>query len=177
MGKRLEVSEDFYAEDFIKAASSQRDKRVYVRLLALHHIQQGYSYAAAGKQLCVHWRSVQEWMKRYKLGGLSGLNNRSGQGKKPLLNEGLAQEFKARFVAHQEARAGGRLTGKDAQALLKHWFSVSYSQTSIYRLLHRIGLSWISGRDIHPQADQVAQTDFKKTSSQRYNRRFRTRLN
>ena len=39
-----------------------------------------------------------------------------------------------------------------------------YSVNGIYELLARIGMSWISARSKHPQADINAQEAFKKTS-------------
>ncbi|MDR1335632.1 MAG: helix-turn-helix domain-containing protein [Tannerella sp.] len=32
--------------------------------------------------------SVNHWVKRFKTGGISGLNNKSGQGRKPVLDAG-----------------------------------------------------------------------------------------
>jgi len=176
MGRRLKVEEGFYAEDFLKAASEERDKRVYVRCMALHHVQEGKSAVRVGEQLCVHWRSVQEWVKRYKEKGLTGLGNRPGRGKKPMLSAAVGQDFKRRLLAHQRARAGGRFTGKEARGLLKKWFSIDCSHTSIYRWLHRIGLSWVTGRDRHPATHEVAQVAFKKTSWLPCNKSSRVRF-
>ncbi|MFI0435987.1 MAG: winged helix-turn-helix domain-containing protein [Parachlamydiaceae bacterium] len=37
------------------------------------------------------------------------------------------------------------------------------SNGSLYRLLHRAGLSWMTGRSQHPKADLERQEAFKKT--------------
>lgn len=97
MSRRKEVKAGIEAEEFLKAAGKERDKRVYGRLLALHHVQQGDSYVQVGKKLCVHWRSVQNWVRRYNTKGIAGLGSQPGRGRKPMLTEALGEAFKRRL--------------------------------------------------------------------------------
>jgi transposase len=163
MSHRRLVSPQFYEEDFLKAAKEETDVRVYKRLLGLHHFQQGKSYEEISQMLCVHWRSVNEWIKRYRDGGLKGLKNQKGQGRNFILSESDEAFFKQLFIEAQTLKEGGRLTGEDAQKMLEERLGCSYSLRSTYRLLHRVGLSWITGRDIHPHANHLEQEAFKKT--------------
>ena len=48
-------------------------------------------------------------------------------------------------------KGGGRLMGKDAQEILLEKFNVKLSKNSVYALLHKIGLSWVSSRSRHPK--------------------------
>lgn len=162
MGRTVQVGKDFWTEDFLGAAKTEKDAGLSIRLLALHHVQQKKSYAEIGQMLCIHIRSIQSWVKRYSTHGLQGLERRPGQGKKKCLDKTAEAQFKALFMQAYEQKSGGRLTGKDAQRLLQQHFSHVYSLRTAYRLLHRVGLSWISGRDIHPNADPAAQETFKK---------------
>jgi len=62
----------------------------------------------------------------------------------------------------QHHRQGGRLRSADIQALIKEMYGVDYTLSGIYNLAHRIGLSWITSRSVHPRVDLVAQESFKK---------------
>lgn len=167
MGRPLKVSDKFWTEDFLGAAKEEKNAKAYTRLLALYHAQQKRSYAEIAKLLCIHTRSIHSWVKRYTLAGLEGLERRPGQGRKKCLNQEEEARFKALFMQEYEKKAGGRLTGEDAQRLLEQHFSHAYSLRTAYRLLHRVGLSWITGRDIHPNCDPAAQEAFKKTLMQK----------
>lgn len=48
------------------------------------------------------------------------------------------------------------------QVLLKENFCVDHALPSVYHVLERCGLSWISARSKHPNSDPEAQEDFKK---------------
>ena len=49
--------------------------------------------------------------------------------------------------------------------MLKKKFNAGYSANSIYDLLERLNIVWITGRSIHPKADKEAQEEFKKKVS------------
>ena len=86
---------------------------------------------------------------------------KTGQGRKAQLTLSQEVEFKRLFELKQAESEGGSLTGYDACLLLAAHFT-PLSQSSAYRLLHKVGLSWITGRDIHPKHNAEAQADFKK---------------
>lgn len=161
-GRRLTLSAEFLNEDFLSNSKTAKHPNTCIRLLAMHHIQQGDSLKEAADKVCACDRTVQIWLRNYRAEGLSGLENRPGQGRKPLLSESEAQQFKRMFLQAQAQKEGGRLIAKDAAALLAQHF-VAHKPAAVYTLLHRLGLSWISGRDINPKADGVAQEAFKKT--------------
>ena len=74
------------------------------------------------------------------------------------------QAFKQRIIEEQEKREGGRLTAEDIHTIAAQEFNAHYKHSSsLYPLLHRIGMSWITARSRHPQADPEAQDAFKKT--------------
>jgi transposase len=73
-------------------------------------------------------------------------------------------EFKEAVITAQEEKSGGRIKGTDIQKILLNQFDVEYSLTSVYDLLHRLKLVWISVRSKHPSQDQEIQDNFKKIS-------------
>lgn len=40
---------------------------------------------------------------------------------------------------------------------------MDYHRDTIYRVLKRLGMSWMTGRSQHPKADPEKQNDLKKT--------------
>ena len=72
------------------------------------------------------------------------------------------QELKAAILEQQEQRLGGRMTGYDIQALIEERWEVAYGLSTVYTLLARLNLSWISSRSRHPKQNPEQQADFKK---------------
>ena len=77
----------------------------------------------------------------------------------------LSAEFSEAVISLQENRNGGRVIGEDIVNLVKEKYDVQYSVSGIYKVLSRMGLSWVSGRSIHPKSNLKAQEAFKKTLS------------
>ena len=73
------------------------------------------------------------------------------------------ESFKEEFLEKQKNLSGGRLIGKDALELLSEKYGKRYSKNHIYYVLKKMGLSYISGRSVHPKADKEAQESFKKS--------------
>ena len=109
---------------------------------------------------------VDEWVKRYRQGGLKQLRPKKQPGKKPRLSEAQHKELMARLDAGPLPEAGrSTFTGQDIQKHIEQHFNVLYSLNGVYQLLHRLGYSWLCPRPRHPQSDAAAQEAFKKTSS------------
>ena len=165
-GRPLCLPPEFAQEDFLSAAKSALKGKTCIRLLAMHHLQQGKTQTEAAEQVGTRQQNVQKWLNRYRKSGLQGLTAKTGQGRKAQLTLSQEVEFKRLFELKQAESEGGSLTGYDACLLLAAHFT-PLSQSSAYRLLHKVGLSWITGRDIHPKHNAEAQADFKKTLSTR----------
>ena len=128
------------------------------------HLQAGKEYDEIALFLGVEKETVKGWIKRFRKDGLAGLKESPRSGAKRKLSISQNTEFKASVIALQETREGGRITGKDVQALLQDHFHVNCVLSSVYNYLHRVDLSWITVRSKHPKQDQEKQEAFKKTS-------------
>jgi hypothetical protein len=60
----------------------------------------------------------------------------------------------------QEQRPGGRITGHDIRILLEEQFQVACCLNSVYNLLARLDLVWITVRSKHPKQSQASQDTF-----------------
>jgi transposase len=107
-------------------------------------------------------RAVQDWVYRYRDGGIDALL----PGKKTGRPTKLPRDQEALFLARLKAGptdADGvcTLRGKDAVRILKDEFRASYTLDGAYDLLHRLGYSCLTPRPRHENNDPVAVQEFK----------------
>jgi transposase len=152
------------AHDFHALAKTESHPRTRVRFLGMAHLQEGRDYQEIATALRVPKITVQGWVQRFKAEGLDGLRESPRSGAKRKLAAGREAEFKAAVMGLQEQRPGGRITGHAIRALLEEQFQVACCLNSVYNLLARLGLVWITVRSKHPKQSQGSQDAFKKTS-------------
>ena len=163
----------FSEENFKDLARHASDNRECIRLIGLKLLQRGLSENAVANLLDVHPQAVYKWLCRYREGGVESLKDQGGRGRKNTLTDEQEQKFKSAVLALQEQREGGRIVGRDIKEMLKNDFGVECVGSTVYTLLHKVGLSWRSGRTRHPKSDPEVQEAFKKTSKTRYGKGFR----
>jgi transposase len=118
------------------------------------HLQEGRDYHEIATALRVPKVTVQGWVQRFKAEGLDGLRESPRSGAKRKLAAAREAEFKAAVMGLQDQRPGGRITGHDIRALLEGQFQVDCCLNSVYNLLARLGLVWITARSKHPKQSQ-----------------------
>lgn len=110
-------------------------------------------------------RTVQNWIHAYNQKGLQGLQDVSGRGTRCKLNVDQLQWLRQRIEAGPLSEDGVCvLGGRAIQHIIAHQFKVHYSLSAIYKLLHRLGYSYVSSRPEHPKGDPEARKTFKKKS-------------
>jgi transposase len=117
--------------------------------------------------LRVHETTVHGWVLRFKTAGLDGLKESPRSGAKRKLPADQEAKFKDAVIDLQEQRSGGRITGHDVRTLLEEQFQVNCCLNSVYNLLARLSLVWITVRSKHPKQSQASQDTFKKTFATR----------
>lgn len=136
-------------------------------MLGMAHLQEGRDYHEVAAALRVPKITVQGWVQRFKARGLDGLRESPRSGAKRKLGASQEAAFKAAVLNLQEQRSGGRVTGHDVRFLLAEQFQVACCLSSVYNLMARLGLVWITVRSKHPKQSQAGQDAFKKTSVRR----------
>jgi len=148
--------------DFFQLAKREPHPRKRIRLLALGNLQAGKTKREVINIFHITFPTLREWLLRFISDGIEGLSEKPGKGRKKKLSSDQEEEFRKQVESLQELREGGRVRGQDVQALLKEKFCVDHALPSVYHVLERCGLSWISSRSKHPKSDPKAQEDFKK---------------
>ena len=101
---------------------------------------------------------VDEWVGRYRSGGIDRLRARKQPGNRPALTPQQQAAFKARLLAGPADADGGvcTLRGKDAQRILGVEFGVPLKLSAVYEWMHRVGLSCLKPRPRHRKNDPAA---------------------
>ena len=151
--------------DFKKYIRNEPSGEVKMRLLGLYHVQEGKSCRTTAQMLKVNEKSVQNWVKRFAVGGLEGLQHQPGQGCKKRFNKQDLPQIKAGILALQKTKQGGRVRGEDIKQYLLDQWNIQYKRSAVYALLSQLSIVWISARSKHSASKQETQDAFKKTSS------------
>lgn len=155
--------EEYKHVNFLKMAKKESQSRVHERLLAIHHLCSGKNRieAAAAVGRSDEW--LRAWVLKYHNGGYDMLRAKNYKGTKGYLSKEQEIELKAEILKVQDERNGGRLIGVEIIKLIEDKYKVTYKGTSVYDLLERIGMSWVSSRSKHPKSDEEKQKKFKQT--------------
>lgn len=149
--------------DFAKLAKTERDARARTRLYILNMYKHGKTSKEIAQSLSVNIETAKRTRRRYFQTGLACLRDETRSGRKSKLDPKDIEDFKDLIVQEQASRGGGRLIAEDIRQLAKEHYQVDYSLSGTYKLLKRIGMSWVSVRSCHPKRDEEKQEDFKKT--------------
>ena len=108
-------------------------------------------------------RFVDEWVGRYRRGGLAALTPKRPPGRRSKLGPEQEARLKERLAAGPtDADGVCTLRGRDVVRILEAEFGVKHTIGSIYSVLHRIGYSCLTPRPRHEKNDPVAIAAFKE---------------
>lgn len=159
-----EASEALKLRELIRteANAKQRD-RFRAVLLAIEGEQGG---ELEGDQIALRLgrspRFVDQWLARYRQGGLEALYPRKAKGRPKKLPAEREQAFKSRLLGGPQEADGGvcTLRGADALRILKGEFGVEMKLSGVYALMHRLNLSCLKPRPRHRKNDPQAAADW-----------------
>ena len=162
MPNPLKLPTDFDKYDYSKLARSEKNPKNRIRLLAMANIKAGMTLESIAIVLKIHWKTIQQWLYRFRKEGISGLYVRSTKSKATKLGVDIEKWISQFMEALYSSPVGGRVTGKQLHKIVCNEFCVNCSLKTIYNTLHRLNLSWISCRSKHPKSDMEVQELYKK---------------
>jgi transposase len=108
-------------------------------------------------------RFVDEWVGRYRRGGLAALRPRKQPGRRPKLTAEQEGRLKARLDAGPLDSDGVcSLRGKDVCRIIEQEFGVVHTLGGIYDVLRRLGYSSLVPRPRHRKNDPAAMGRFER---------------
>ena len=168
MARVVALPSGFEEIDFKKHHRGSRTAQGRMRCLAMMHLQKGKTVEEAAQAVGQSRQSVHLWLRWLVQSGVERLTGKvKGRGRKSLLHGVDSKQIQQSVLQLQKDRQGGSVTGREIQKYLKSRWGRCYSRSGVYEALKRLGLSWVSGRSIHPDADLQAQEEFKKTSGKK----------
>jgi len=167
MGRKIEVTRlDLSARKLRRLASRSQDGRVACRALAIAHVLEGSSRAAAAVACGMDRQTLRDWVHRYNDEGLDGLSDARRSGRPPVLSGEQMEELKELVLAGPDLAVHGvtRWRCIDLCGVIAERYHVVVPERTVGKLLHRLGLTRLQPRPYHPKKDAAAQEAFKKTS-------------
>jgi|SRR5687767_1409105 len=143
----------------------QRDRYRAV-LLALEDAPEELEGDEIAERLGRSPRFVDQWLARYRGGGVGNLRARKQPGRRPKLGAEQAARLKARLEARLEAgptEADGGVCafrGRDVCGIVEREFGVVHTVGGIYDVLERLGFSCLMPRPRHRKNDPEAMRQF-----------------
>lgn len=108
-------------------------------------------------------RFVDEWVGRYRRGGLAALRPRKQPGRRPKLTPHQEERLKARLDAGPRNSDGVcALRGRDVCRIVEQEFGVVHTLGGIYDVLRRLGYSSLAPRPRHRKNDPAAMQKFER---------------
>ena len=144
-------------------ARNESCPRVRERLLGFYNLMNGKNRIESAKALGRNPEWLRMWVLRYDEGGYENLTDMQKPGQPKYLKKEQEDELVKDILKIQDNRNGGRITGNEIREYIEKKYNKTYKNNSIYDLLHRLGLSWVSSRSKHPKSDEKKQKAFKQT--------------
>jgi transposase len=146
-----------------EAARRYRNTRTWPRVQAVILARQGDTAPQIARALGVSRRAIQSWVAAYNRGGLEALPDRPHPGRAPILSRDQEVRLLERIDAPPRPEDGVcELRGADIRRILEQEFEARYSQSGVYKLLHRLDYNDLMPRPQHPDSSPEAQEFFKE---------------
>lgn len=133
-----------------------KNKRDADRIKAIYSLAVGHSVAQVASILMLDEQTLRNYLTSYQVGGIQGLLKTNYPGSDCKLNEAEIMALKA------ELEATIHLTTSSVIDYVKHQFGVSYSQSGMRDLLHRLGYEYKKPKLVPGNPDFQAQEIFAK---------------
>ena len=103
--------------------------------------------------------TLTKWIKDFEKESIEGLLVKNGRGRKRIFNNQNDQEIR-NIIKHNP-----NITAKSLQKIIDNKLNIKAGIATIYRLIHRLGFSYITPRKNHYKQDKQEVVKFKKNSN------------
>lgn len=149
-------------QEIIRSDESRYDHRLHGVLL----VSQGFSCYEVGSMLGHTPKTIETWVNQFNVRGFAGLQEEFKSGRPPSLNETMISSINTdlrnspRTFGYSQNLWDGKLLSYHIEKVYEIKLGVRQCQ----RLFNKLGFRLRKPRPVIAKADEVAQTEFKKTS-------------
>ncbi|MBA3813813.1 MAG: hypothetical protein H0X26_04895 [Alphaproteobacteria bacterium] len=141
MIEKLTLPRGFKNENFYDHYKNERRGPVKIRLLAMHHLQQGYSLSDVSGFIGDTDHSIKEWVNWYVKGGMPYLQTKSfNRGRKKKLSPDQEAALEGEILKLKAARFNGKVTGNEIRHHIISTWGIHFAIGSVYTVLRRLNL-------------------------------------
>jgi transposase len=165
MGQAVTITRTDRSSSELRALSGKcRDAAQVRRLLALAMVLDGVPRTEAAACNGMDRQTLRDWVHRYNEGGVDALKSRAIPGRTRYLTEAQMAELHQLVVEGPDLATDKVVRWRiaDLQGVMKRRFSVEVHQSTIGKWLHKLRLTRLQPRPVHPKKDPEAETAFKK---------------
>jgi transposase len=159
-GRKFVVAWQHTAEDLLARYQAERDGRLARRWQALWLLRRGVALREVAASVGVAYRTVQEWVGWYRIGGLAEVAGHPRGGVRRPIREPLTPAQQAALV--QQARTAGFATIKQAMAWATQQWGITLTIDQMARQFRLLHLRSKRPRPISDRADAAAQEAWKR---------------
>ena len=158
--------QDMTAAGLRQASGRARSAQAARRMLALALVLEGVDRTTAARTCGMDRQTLRDWVHRYNVEGLAGLENRQSSGRPAKLGEEQEKALVALVEAGPDVETDKivRWRRVDLRDKLKERFDVSVHEHTVGKHFAKLGYRRLSVRPHNPKGDPEAQQLFKKTS-------------
>jgi transposase len=169
----VRLRSDWDAARVRAAAREGQDADQVRRLLAIAAVYEGKKRSEAAQAGAMDRQTLRDWVHRFNEQGPAGLIARKAPGAERRLTAEQEAELAALIAAGPDRARDGVVRWRcvDLQKLILARWQVSYHESSVGKLLRRLGFRRLSARPRHLGQDLAAIETFKKTSPRTWTRR------
>lgn len=166
MSLPVALRRDFDAPGLRRLARASKDANQARRLLALATIYAGGTRTEAAEMGGVGLQIVRDWVVRFNADGPAGLLDRKAPGQPALLGGEHRRALAALIEAGPIPAVHGVVRWRLVDLVQWVWeeFRITVSETTLGRVLRKMGYRKLSARPRHHAQDPEAAAAFKKTS-------------
>ena len=164
----LRIETDLTIQDIRSLIRRQTDGRVRQRLTGMLHLCYGKTVPKAAQAIGMSEAKLRNWVHRFNAAGIDGLYDQPRSGRPAQLSEEQKRSFKKRIEAGPTAADEVvRFRWQEFQKILANEYGVIYTTPQgVLDVVHSLGISWITPRQIHPKSSEEKRDEFKKRRCQ-----------
>jgi transposase len=163
----LRIETDLTIQAIRRLIRRESDGRIRQRLTGMLHLRHGKTVPQAAQAIGMNESKLRNWVHRFNAEGINGLYDRPRSGRPAQLSDEQKQSFKRRIEAGPTETDGVvRFRWQEFQKVLANEYGAVYTTPQgVLDVVHSLGISWITPRQIHPKSSEEKKSEFKKRRS------------